>query len=275
MSSPPGPSSTTPAACTWRCRRPPARSPCARDRRWPRRSRPACHSRSTRPVVEPIVGRRTGRLGKELPPRADAFVDDDSILGQHGAKDRGDGGRSDCAGRKRGPAWRRDPGGRGLDGTELHGQSLKGGFHILVDAGQLAWIWHPRASAGWACRDRQRTQPARAPHEHQVAGRPHHAESPLDHIGDALDLDTAGAALNRVLAPSVRMPHPVLAAILPANSRQRWRRASPPISRVALSPLRSIAAAALSGIVRHLAAALEAPSRRCRRPHPRPYPPAR
>ena len=51
---------------------------------------------------------------------------------------------------------------------------------------------------------------------------------------------------SRVLAPSVRIPQPVLAAIRPASSRQRWRRASPPISRVARSPLRSIAAAALT-----------------------------
>ena len=145
-------------------------------------------------LIQSCGGAPSG-LGEELPARGHALVYDDGVFGQHGPQDGGNRGRRDCAGRKRRPAWRRDPGRRRAHGTEFHGQGLEGGFHVFFEAGQLGGfgiLGHQQA--GLVRIGEERDGLARS-HQHQVPCRPHHAESPLDDVGNALDLDAAGASL--------------------------------------------------------------------------------
>ena len=198
-------------------------------------------------VVDPVVRRRAGGLGEELAARGHALVDDDRVLGQHGPEDGGDRGRRDGAGRKRGPARRRDAGRCRAHGAELDRPAPRARRAYRLRGRPAWWTWRPSASAGWACRDRRRTRPARARPPAPGCRPPASRPAPFRrHRECARPARGRRPRSSRVLAPSVRIPHPVLAAIRPASSRQRWRRASPPISRVARSPLRSIAAAALT-----------------------------
>ena len=178
-------------------------------------------------------------------------------------------------GRKRRPARRRDPGRRRAHGAELSGQRLEGGLHVVFEAGQLGGPGILRhQQAGLVRIGEERDGLARA-HQHQVAGLAHHTQRLLDDIGNALDLDAAGAALQPGIGAFGQDPAAGLGRDPPGQLQTGLAQG------IAAHQQRCSLAAAqhgggrLDGIVRDLCAELpEVPSRRCHRPRPRPCRPA-